>query len=177
MRCKGKKGIAVFVAAAMLAGTVTNGMPMWEPVVAQAESITYMPVNQEFDASSKVYFELTECGVVTFLNGSNLAYGSLYRVLDNGNEVKYVSDSNYSYSLRLAPGKYKFTSLITMIKFVPESSTVSEQEWNDSFDTANEINTNVAYKGSLNYTDRMYYGQGSSDCDYYHFSLATAGEV
>lgn len=186
MRCKGKKGIAVFVAAAMLAGTVTNGMPIWEPVVAQAESITYMPLNQEFDESDTVYFELTECGVVTFLNGSNLATGSLYRVLDNGNEERYAG-CIAKQSIRLAPGKYTYSSSyyvgsyggyggssITMIKFVPESNTVSEQEWNDSLDTANEINTNVAYKGNLNMTER---GGESSDRDYYHFSLPTAGEV
>lgn len=185
MRGIWKKGMVTALTAALLAGNIGGVVPMGqERVSVKAAEVTYVPVNQEFEKTKTAYFELTEGGVVTFENGGSQKWVALYQVSDDGNETEYARQT---LRLRLAPGKYKVVghynyndydkSYINKINFISEPGVTYEKEWNDTLDTANEIQTNIAYTGNLNQTsggDPWYY---SEDKDYYKFELKQGGLV
>lgn len=150
-------------------------------VSVKAADVTTVPLNQQFDETDEAYFELPEHGVVTFEGNRYNAIVEIYKVLENGNEEQIASqNASRMVPLRLAPGKYKCLGahVITKINFTPETKDTFEQEWNDSFDTANKIEPSLAYTGNLNCSwsdwDGSYY---CTDEDYYKLELQQAGMV
>ena len=75
---------------------------------------------------------------------------------------------------------YKVVSFgIQKVAFTEESGDSYEQEWNDTFDTANVIKTNTTYTGKLNcYSLDVNHGdETSSDIDCYKINLIKPGKV
>lgn len=166
--------VTFVVTLALLAGNAGGILPVeWVglSVSVKAADAANVPLNREFDETKEAYFELPEHGVVTFESKLEVM---VYKVLENGNEEQYMCDRALPLTLRLAPGKYKAYSFgITKINFTPETEATFEKEWNDSFDTANKIEPNLAYTGNLN----LYSKGCSEDKDYYKFELQQAGMV
>ena len=144
----------------------------------QDSDYPYVTLNQEFSEKSKVYFKLTEHGVVTFENNGRFPSVTLYRIADDGNETRCAKASR----VRLAPGKYRTDGTkIKKVNFTSEDdSPYIEREWNDSLDSANKIEKNIEYTGNLNLDGKISTGSyyyKTSDKDYYKFELNEAGAV
>lgn len=142
-----------------------------------ADTNSYVELNEDFDSASTVYFELKSPGKVKFkIENGNYTTAKLWKVYDNGNEES-ITDG-YWDDYRLGVGKYKAYcgyGYINQIEFT-EAGDDCEKEWNDTLDTANEIEVNKSYTGNLNYYDHSY-SSYSYDKDYYKFQLNQSGKV
>ena len=173
-----KKGMVAVMTAALLVGNVGNYGVNIRSIVKAAD-IEYVPLNQEFESRSEAYFQLTESGIVSIDERVDI-----YRVADNGNETSIFWGYYYEgekIQLRLPKGVYRVNNergSISKICFQAESNSTVEQEWNDTFDTANVIQPNIAYVGNLNLCgwDSSDYYQ-TKDVDYYKFELEQNGVV
>ena len=148
-----------------------------------ADTNSYVELNEDFDSASTVYFELKSPGKVRFKReNGDYTTATLWKVYDDGNEESITSD--YWTDYRLGVGKYKafLHNYINQIEFT-EAGDDCEKEWNDTLDTANEIEVNKSYTGNLNYycyDELIRYGKlnhESSDKDYYKFQLNQPGKV
>ena len=149
-----------------------------------ADTNSYVELNEDFDSAYTVYFELKSPGKVRFKReNGDYTTAKLWKVYDNGNEESITS--GYWTDYRLGVGKYKIKTdySINQVEFTQEGDDC-EKEWNDTLDTANEIEVNKSYTGNLNsdcydYYDyyHSYYGHTSSDKDYYKFQLNQPGKV
>lgn len=175
MRKAKKRSYAVMLAIALgVVSVVPNGA--MQPK-SYADTNSYVELNEDFDSASTVYFELKSPGKVQFKRNEGNVGVCLYRIYDNGNEERLEHDSYWNgYSVyRLGKGKYKAKNCINRIEFT-EAGDDCEKEWNDTLDTANEIEVNKEYTGNLNFDSRHYYYH-SYDKDYYKFYLNQPGKV
>lgn len=175
MRKAKKKSCVVMLAIALGVVSVLPNGAMESKVYADTNS--YVELNEDFDSASTVYFELKSPGKVKFkIENGNYTTAKLWKVYDNGNEES-ITDG-YWDDYRLGVGKYKAYCNydINQIEFT-EAGDDCEKEWNDTLDTANEIEVNKSYTGNLNYDRYDYYGHASSDRDYYKFQLNQSGKV
>lgn len=142
-----------------------------------ADTNSYVELNEDFDSASAVYFELKSPGKLKFkTEDGDYTKAKLWKVYDDGNEESITG--GYWSDYRLGVGKYKAYCNydINQIEFT-EAGDDCEKEWNDTLDTANEIEVNKSYTGNLNY-DRSYYSDEISyDKDYYKFQLNQPGKV
>lgn len=142
-----------------------------------ADTNSYVELNEDFDSASIVYFELKSPGKVRFKReNGDYTTAKLWKVYDNGNEESITDD--YWSDYRLGVGKYKayLDSRINQIEFT-EAGDDCEKEWNDTLDTANEIEVNKSYTGNLNYNYSYRCSENSYDKDYYKFQLNQPGKV
>lgn len=145
-----------------------------------ADTNSYVELNEDFDSAYTVYFELKSPGKVRFKReNGNYTTAKLWKVYDNGNEESITG--GYWTDYRLGIGKYKIKTdySINQVEFT-EAGDGCEKEWNDTLDTANEIEVNKSYTGNLNYhsyySDYSYHSY-SYDKDYYKFQLNQPGKV
>ena len=75
-----------------------------------------------------------------------------------------------TYYIKISPIRYNWSGVKYNLTVSYSASSVWEKELNGSFNTANQINTNTTYYGSISDSD-------STDWDYYKFSLAAAGHI
>ncbi len=132
-----------------------------------AEEKKYIPLNQEMEVEryETYYFILPSAGKI-LIEAEDSWWDA--RVQGIGNVY-----ANLEY--RLAAGEYFLQpddSSKIKINFVSEASSSYEQEFNDTFDTANVIIPNNLYYGNSNYS----YSYGS-DIDYFKFSVSSIGSV
>lgn len=142
-----------------------------------ADTNSYVELNENFDSASTVYFELKSPGKVKFkTEDGDYTKAKLWKVYDDGNEESITS--GYWTDYRLGVGKYKIKTdySINQVEFTQEGDDC-EKEWNDTLDTANEIEVNKSYTGNLNCGYYNYYGHTSSDKDYYKIQLHQPGKV
>lgn len=142
--------------------------------IAGAEEYKEFPVGEDVEVKEDEGFILTvpEPSKLIFYNAHDLYFSG------NGISAE-ITCSSYSDSkriLRVPAGTYKIIAddYRTMkIDRISEDSSTYEQEFNNSFDTANEIFTDILYNGNLNlYDDGKCY-----DEDYYHFTLPESGSI
>ena len=183
MRKAKKKSCAVMLAIALGVVSVVPNGAIESKVYADTNS--YVELNEDFDSAYTVYFELKSPGKVRFKReNGNYTTAKLWKVYDNGNEESITS--GYWTDYRLGVGKYKIKTdySINQVEFTEEGDDC-EKEWNDTLDTANEIEVNKSYTGNLNCDDSSYcdyynyqrYNQYSYDKDYYKFQLNQSGKV
>lgn len=155
--------VAVLLAVMGIRGRMT------EVQAAEGEKV-YIPLNQEVEVErgKTYYFILPSNGKLKSSSSMRICYG----------------DSQlYSASLwRLPAGEYylynDYSSTITL-SFTPETSSNYEQEFNDSFDTANIINPNITYYGNANKSSNptIHYEDETADKDYYKLSIPSEGSL
>lgn len=181
MRKFGKATMAAVLSTAMVMGNVGGNVPLgWNMQQVKAEDISYVELNEDFESSREVYFKLSACGSVSFQNedGEN-EIATVELMSEDGNFIHMAS--TYCESVRLGVGTYKATIVsdnneISKVTFKEEAKGSYEQEWNDTFDTANEIKTNSVYTGNLNNMFDWDDGR-TKDVDYYKVILESPGKV
>ena len=151
--------VAVLLAVMGIRGRMT------EVQAAEREKV-YIPLNQEVEVEREktYYFILPSNGKLKSSSYMSICYGD--------------SQLYYSSLWRLPAGEYYFecdSSTITL-SFNPETSSNYEQEFNDSFDTANMINPNIAYYGNANKYSRTYEDE-TDDRDYYKLNIPSDGNL
>lgn len=142
------------------------------PIKAQAmeeDGKQYIPLNQEVAVDEGTYYIMLPSAGKVSLSADDIAR------LDLGNGTSCGFFHNELTSCRLPVGEYSiFLSHVpdgkVTIYFTEESPSSYEQEFNDTFDSANEITLNNLYYGSGN-------TYGSGDEDYYKFSMASSGSL
>ena len=181
MRKLGKATMAAVLSTAMVMGNVSGNIPLgWNMQQVKAKDISYVELNEDFESSREVYFKLSACGSVSFQNedGEN-EIATVELMSEDGNFIHMAS--TYCESVRLGVGTYKATIVsdnneISKVTFKEEAKGSYEQEWNDTFDTANEIKTNSVYTGNLNNMFDWDDGR-TKDVDYYKVILESPGKV
>ena len=164
-------GVVLLLAVMGIGGAMSK-------VRAAKEEKQYIPLNQEVEIEygKTYYFNLPSNGKL-----ESLAY---YMDIYQG-DTELISPSD-SLSYRLPAGEYYFKSYYAgdtsekkkiTLNFVSEAASNYEQEFNDSFDTANAINYNIAYYGNLNSYKDMYGKYASNDKDYYKLNFPSDGSI
>lgn len=142
---------------------------------AAEEERILIPTNQTITLEEGKYFlKLSSCSKLIFNENWSTTMDLTYK-----EPGYYVADIDLGASckkiLRLPAGEYPINVYRELkdcrVDVIEESSDKYEQEFNDSFDTANNISTGVMYTGNLNRFCR------NGDVDYFHFDLPSAGSV
>jgi uncharacterized protein YjdB len=154
--------VAVLLAVMGIRGRMT------EVQAAEGEKV-YIPLNQEWEGEGEktYYFILPSNGKLTIK--SDYRYINIYQ----GDNLVVGTSYSYGKVCRLPAGEYRITRFgAGILNFTPEAVSNYEQEFNDSFDTANVINPNIAYFGNsnLNYNS-------NNDVDYYKLNLPSEGSL
>ena len=69
MRKLGKATMAAVLSTAMVMGNVGGVAPLgWNMQQVKAADISYVELNEDFESTGEVYFQLTSCGSVSFQN-------------------------------------------------------------------------------------------------------------
>lgn len=145
--------------------------------IAGAEEYKEFPVGEDVTASyGEVY-------TLTVTEPSKLVFSEDCDLLFTGNGFDaYICGlyyPKYKKIFRVPAGDYRIKidgSKTVRIDMFSEDSSTCEQEYNDSFDTANEISADILYTGNLN-TYKNYNDENYNDEDYYHFTLPESGSI
>lgn len=133
-----------------------------------AEEKQYIPLNQEVTVKGKDFYFEVPCNGKLELEWER-GVASVYQ---GEKEIGYVGSG---CGCRVSEGEYRielFDENTITLKFTSESSSVYEQEENDTFDTANDIVVNSLYYGNCNRKT-----SGAYEDDYYKFTLFSSGSI
>jgi uncharacterized protein YjdB len=157
-----------------------NLNPSARSVKAANTGEKFIKLNQKVELDSGYYFiNVPESGKLETDSKD-------YFLLEQGPNNDKVGYLVNEYKMRVEPGVYRFynwNKQTISINFTPEPRSSFEQEKNNTFDTANNIDTNIMYIGNFNSSEQHYDMFGgnfyyeSSDNDYFHFYLTEPKSV
>lgn len=159
---------------------VVSGGFVGVPKVMAAATVE-LSVNTRVEVSSKVNneFTITSGGSISITSYAGEKTVKISQINSYGRETEVATVKtgyNRSSNIRIPAGRYSFkllydyssNSVPMRINFSGESSSMYEQEFNDSYDTACTISNNILYTGNLH---------SGTDVDNYRFVLDKPGRV
>lgn len=133
----------------------------------KAKEIPELIFNEEIEVFDYVYklyhFTISTPGKLCCNNEAEIyqVENEIYVGKVTPGEYLRLGIGEYYARIERSLGKYNFT-------YEPESPNTTEQENNNSFDSANCIETDISYVGNLNYTGMV----ETPDVDYYKFVIS-----